>query len=634
MKRLLIIILFLSSATYSQNVSPQFSELKGMEDQSGNTHLFYRIYSLTKDNNENLWIRNDIYSYDLSSGIDTLFLNDYVNSSPGSTFFLRVGDYDYWNKNVSWFIYCGWGGDFHPIPYIRRFDNDQDSYLAHNGSVNNIDISKQNDSLVFAGGWASNFGSEYERTFKSADGGFNWQLISDSLEFLSLNPFYDNIHFANFEYEFSDLDDELYITTDGGNNYSLVDTSKRQFQTSFDEFLYDVDRLHIYRVYESKYGNYLLKVSSNKGNPFTWTEKYSSTKKLFVSLDDSVSGSIYLGSGKHIYHSSDYGNNFTLYKSVDKNIVGIYKKPSNGVGSNKLYAATKYRIYEITPDTTKIIKQLPAIDDLKWYPLSIGNKWIYERYRDEFDGMKEFLGLATMEVIGDTVLNNKKSYFKLKNEPLYWDIDTALIRPDSLEGKLYIFIPVENKEFLYEDFTAEVGDTIWIDSIDYKTIFSEEYFYIWGLNTRKRTIFYPSRFQGYELVKDIGLFQWGWSGFFAIYTRELKGCIIDGVVYGDTTVVSVEYETQNVPTEFSLSQNYPNPFNPSTTIKFSVPQQTNVVLKVYDILGSDVANLVNETLYAGNYTINFNASQFASGMYIYKITAGNFVTTKKMILLK
>jgi len=56
--------------------------------------------------------------------------------------------------------------------------------------------------------------------------------------------------------------------------------------------------------------------------------------------------------------------------------------------------------------------------------------------------MKEFLGLATMEVIGDTVLNNKKSYFKLKNEPLYWDIDTALIRPDSLEGKLYIFIPV------------------------------------------------------------------------------------------------------------------------------------------------------------------------------------------------
>ncbi|MCH7770039.1 MAG: T9SS type A sorting domain-containing protein [Bacteroidetes bacterium] len=89
-----------------------------------------------------------------------------------------------------------------------------------------------------------------------------------------------------------------------------------------------------------------------------------------------------------------------------------------------------------------------------------------------------------------------------------------------------------------------------------------------------------------------------------------------------------------VPEEYSISQNYPNPFNPSTTIKFSIPEQSNVVLKVYDILGSEVANLVNETLDAGNYTVNFDASQFASGMYIYKITAGNFVTTKKMMLLK
>ncbi|MCH7516312.1 MAG: T9SS type A sorting domain-containing protein, partial [Bacteroidetes bacterium] len=99
-------------------------------------------------------------------------------------------------------------------------------------------------------------------------------------------------------------------------------------------------------------------------------------------------------------------------------------------------------------------------------------------------------------------------------------------------------------------------------------------------------------------------------------------------------VVSVERENNLFPDEYSLSQNYPNPFNPSTTIKFSVPQQSNVVLRVYDILGSEVANLVNETLDAGNYTINFDASQFASGMYIYTLTAGDFTTSKKMMLLK
>jgi len=98
--------------------------------------------------------------------------------------------------------------------------------------------------------------------------------------------------------------------------------------------------------------------------------------------------------------------------------------------------------------------------------------------------------------------------------------------------------------------------------------------------------------------------------------------------------VAVEQENNLLPEEYSLSQNYPNPFNPSTTINFSVPKHSKVVLKVYDILGSEVASLVNETLDAGNYTTNFDASQFASGMYVYRITAGNFVTAKKMMLLK
>ena len=99
-------------------------------------------------------------------------------------------------------------------------------------------------------------------------------------------------------------------------------------------------------------------------------------------------------------------------------------------------------------------------------------------------------------------------------------------------------------------------------------------------------------------------------------------------------VTSVEKEDNLTPKTFSLSQNYPNPFNPSTSIKFSIPEASNVVLKVYDILGSEVAVLVNEKVEAGNYTVNFDASQFASGMYIYSIKAGEFNVSKKMMLLK
>ncbi len=85
---------------------------------------------------------------------------------------------------------------------------------------------------------------------------------------------------------------------------------------------------------------------------------------------------------------------------------------------------------------------------------------------------------------------------------------------------------------------------------------------------------------------------------------------------------------------YSLAQNYPNPFNPVTTIQYSIPQRSSVTLKVYDVLGNEVAALVNEEKDRGVYSVNFDASQLASGMYLYRIQAGSFVETKKMILIK
>ena len=94
-------------------------------------------------------------------------------------------------------------------------------------------------------------------------------------------------------------------------------------------------------------------------------------------------------------------------------------------------------------------------------------------------------------------------------------------------------------------------------------------------------------------------------------------------------------ETKNgVPSEFALSQNYPNPFNPNTTIKYGLPERSFVELKVYDILGREVTTMVNEELDTGFYEIDFNASQLASGIYLYQLKAGSFIETKKMILLK
>jgi hypothetical protein len=86
--------------------------------------------------------------------------------------------------------------------------------------------------------------------------------------------------------------------------------------------------------------------------------------------------------------------------------------------------------------------------------------------------------------------------------------------------------------------------------------------------------------------------------------------------------------------KFELSQNYPNPFNPTTTIRFNLPEAGNVKLTLFNILGQEIKTLVNEVKEAGTYTINFNASELNSGMYIYKIETGSFTQTRKMTLVK
>lgn len=86
--------------------------------------------------------------------------------------------------------------------------------------------------------------------------------------------------------------------------------------------------------------------------------------------------------------------------------------------------------------------------------------------------------------------------------------------------------------------------------------------------------------------------------------------------------------------EFKLNQNFPNPFNPTTTISFTVPKRSDVSLKVYNIIGQEIATLVNGEKNTGTYSINFNAEELPSGIYFYKITAGEFSSVRKMMLLK
>lgn len=123
------------------------------------------------------------------------------------------------------------------------------------------------------------------------------------------------------------------------------------------------------------------------------------------------------------------------------------------------------------------------------------------------------------------------------------------------------------------------------------------------------------------------------------FINSLTGWIVgnNGTILKTTTggiTVGINQVSTNIPDCYSISQNYPNPFNPKTVIRFQIPVTGHVSIKVFDEKGSEVASLVNEILTEGEFKTSFDGSKFASGIYFYRIKAGEFVDTKRMVLMK
>jgi hypothetical protein len=281
--------------------------------------------------------------------------------------------------------------------------------------------------------------------------------------------------------------------------------------------------------------------------------------------------------------------------------------------------------------------------------LSLGNKWFYHYYIDP-QGNPPAERVVTFMVIDDTLISNvefKKTEIRLKEfngDIIAYQFEQA----DSFKLRTIYQCHFWNgdpwtDEISY-DFSLEVGDTFYnqpLDPgyypmfvVDYKgdtLIFNEQLNYINITTVECRysaipfnEIFVTEKFGAVKIVEH-------GSDYIAIKT--LKGALIDGIVYGDTIVVSVEEDIIK-PEVYSLSQNHPNPFNPSTTIKFEISDRSFVTIKVYDVLGKEVATLVNEEKPAGSYEVKFDGTVLPTGIYFYQLKAGNYFETRKMVLLK
>ncbi len=285
------------------------------------------------------------------------------------------------------------------------------------------------------------------------------------------------------------------------------------------------------------------------------------------------------------------------------------------------------------------IKVLPDQISLQLYPLSVGNKWIYDGVF--WDQTENYTYEYIRKVDSLVTKPNQLLYFEVEEyeegSPAH---NIFYERIDSLEGKVYRYDEdsiQSNNEYLIDDLNAFPGDTI----MSYR--FPTEFPYVLQ-NESDTSIFQtPAHFKIYDsnylieyqytLAQHFGLISVHNYFDFGSDVKILKGAIINGNVYGDTTITGTD-EAGEIVNNFSLSQNFPNPFNPLTNMEYKISNREFVMLKVYDILGNEVATLVNEEKPAGSYTIKFDGSKLASGVYFYQLFAGNFTATKKLILIK
>lgn len=284
---------------------------------------------------------------------------------------------------------------------------------------------------------------------------------------------------------------------------------------------------------------------------------------------------------------------------------------------------------------------------IKYFPLNVGDFYTFFITENTPYGNSQYY--SKYKISKDTIINQHKYYFGT-NFPFYSDYN-GWLRADSITGSLYKFDETNTcyyyyKEKLIDSLALLLNDSAKTCGVSYLYKCSNIGIYnILGyLATCK--IFYFGNSGSYAYInkyhkfaENFGLTYFSVQSYsygFGIVTMTitLKGCKINGIIYGDTNTVGIRKIDYEIPSFFSLSQNYPNPFNPTTNIKYQINKNSYVFIKIFDVLGKAIETLVNEKQSPGTYEVSWDASEYPSGVYFYRLGTEGFIDTKKMILLK
>ena len=372
---------------------------------------------------------------------------------------------------------------------------------------------------------------------------------------------------------FSVYNTKLYRTTDEGENWEVLKDSANSVLVVNGDTLYSVSNNGIIRS-DNNGENWNI---FNSGIPSTYAQKLST-----VGL---ANGKVYAGvngtrARMHlppvweqggVYVSSDNGENWSSLNTGLPQEGGIYSP-----------------VYQITSDGSVVL-----LNTIAGRFSLVNNSWV-----NIGSGFPANTYLSSLMIFKDDVIF-------LTNNGLFISHDKGITKEDFNNGLSGL------TNYLTILFTYQ--DELYVFSTDNNIVYKFENDQ-W--NVVNFTLPENVRLTSAQSVGDI------------IYA----GTYDNGIWKYDPTPTNVDEVI--LPEKFSLSQNYPNPFNPNTTISFNIAENSYVKLIVYDILGNEVATLVNENRNAGENIVNFNASSLSSGVYLYRLQAGNFIETKKMLLMK
>ncbi len=520
-------------------------------------------------------------------------------------------------------------------------------------------VAMASNDIACATGWGSNAaGLQPTFTIRTADGGVNWKYEAQA----EANRLYVTMYGITFKDNLNGIavggnsykGGIAYKTTDGGLTWSesflpvgfrgtaiswvgnkicivgsgggivVSDDSGSTWKVTtpiINVTLFDIDILPNGNILATGFYGGLL---SSSDNGKTWNSSYIAGNNVCPTVEDIFFLDNNIGYAAHrnrvVSKTIDGGNTWTqIMKDTSASKInnnGVQFLNENvGFVVGKVDAASAF--YKTTDGGSNWTSKIGTLsseinslhfftedkgvvvgdDNLLAYTTDSGNNWnivsvtnaptgTFDYFEVEF--LNDNLGIACGEILAKTNDGGQT-----------WEYVNVEGLPKKIKGCEIVDAQtwyITGDKYLFK--TTDGGST-WTDVIDLEVVSSN---------------------QTYDVMVDGEGYPWISCGSSQIYTPS--------------TIVSVKLVNKNVPDNFVLNMNYPNPFNPTTIISYSIPQASSVSLKVYNVLGQEVANLINNRQNAGNYQVEFDASNLTSGIYIYTLQSANFTQSRKMLLIK